>query len=117
MLNDSPSLPALDVMFRKVRTTALFFILFGPSNGFSQDGGQLSGSAFVDIRKVDPTIVIELRYASSNNPTRQPLYPQGMPALVRFGVAQRLASVQKYLKARGYGLKIWDAYRPKAAQE
>jgi D-alanyl-D-alanine dipeptidase len=24
---------------------------------------------------------------------------------------------QKYLKAHGYGLKVWDAYRPKAAQE
>jgi D-alanyl-D-alanine dipeptidase len=36
---------------------------------------------------------------------------------VRAGVAQRLVIVQQYLRERGYGLKIWDAYRPQAAQE
>jgi D-alanyl-D-alanine dipeptidase len=61
--------------------------------------------------------VVDLRYAGPNNFTHHPLYPPGMPALVRFSVAQRLVFVQKYLKERGYGLKIWDAYRPKLAQE
>jgi D-alanyl-D-alanine dipeptidase len=39
-----------------------------------------------------------------------------MPALVRPTTAARLAKAQKFLRARGYGLKIWDAYRPLAAQ-
>jgi D-alanyl-D-alanine dipeptidase len=40
-----------------------------------------------------------------------------MPALVRASVAQRLIVSQNYLREKGYGLKIWDAYRPKNAQE
>jgi D-alanyl-D-alanine dipeptidase len=36
--------------------------------------------------------------------------------LVRAGVAQRLVIVQEYLRGKGYGLKIWDAYRPQSAQ-
>jgi D-alanyl-D-alanine dipeptidase len=76
-----------------------------------------SGSEFVDIRSVDPSILVELRYAGPNNVTRRPLYPAGMPAMVRASVAARLVIAQKYLKEKGYGLKIWDAYRPRAAQE
>ncbi|MEN3368462.1 MAG: zinc D-Ala-D-Ala dipeptidase [Verrucomicrobiota bacterium] len=37
--------------------------------------------------------------------------------MVRASVAQRLAIAQKYLKAKGYGLKIWDAYRPATTQQ
>jgi D-alanyl-D-alanine dipeptidase len=70
----------------------------------------------VEIKKVDPTIKIELRYATADNITGQPLYPADMPALLRPAAAARLAKAQAYLRARGYGLKIWDAYRPVAAQ-
>jgi D-alanyl-D-alanine dipeptidase len=72
---------------------------------------------FVDVKTVDKTIVIDLRYASANNVARRPLYPPGTPALVRAGVAQRLRIVQDYLRKKGYGLKIWDAYRPQSTQE
>ncbi|PZR76275.1 MAG: peptidase M15 [Chthoniobacterales bacterium] len=74
-------------------------------------------SDFVNIQKVDPSIAIDLRYASPDNVTHRALYPSGTPALVRASVAERLAVAQKYLKAKGYGLKIWDAYRPQSAQE
>ena len=73
-------------------------------------------SDFVDIKKVEPSIVIDLRYAGSNNVARRPLYPPGTPALVRAGVAQRLKTAQDYLRKKGYGLKIWDAYRTQSAQ-
>ncbi len=39
----------------------------------------------VDIKSVDPTIVIELRYAGANNVAGQALYPPGTRALVRPG--------------------------------
>jgi D-alanyl-D-alanine dipeptidase len=70
----------------------------------------------VDIKSIDPTIVIELRYASSNNIAGRPLYPRGMTALVRPEVAQRLVTAQKFLRRYNYGLKIWDAYRPRSVQ-
>jgi zinc D-Ala-D-Ala dipeptidase len=71
----------------------------------------------VDIRKVDPTIVIDLRYATSNNVTGRPLYPPGMPALVIPSVARQLAAAQHFIRGYHYRLKIWDAYRPKQVQE
>jgi D-alanyl-D-alanine dipeptidase len=76
-----------------------------------------SETDFVDIKSVEKTIVVDLRYAGANNVARHPLYPPGTPALVRQGVAQRLVIVQEYLRKKGYGLKIWDAYRPQSAQE
>ncbi len=70
----------------------------------------------VDIKSVDPTIVIELRYAGPKNLAGQALYPPGTRALARPEVAWRLAAAQAFLKRCQYQLKIWDAYRPAAAQ-
>jgi D-alanyl-D-alanine dipeptidase len=102
---------------RNTRSAVLILALFVPSAAFSQGPAPSSESEFVDIRRIDPTILVDLRYAGPNNFTHRPLYPPGMPALVRFSVAQRLVFAQKYLKERGYGLKVWDAYRPRLAQE
>jgi len=70
----------------------------------------------VDIQSVDPTIVVELRYAGNNNLLKRPLYPQRMRARARPEVASALAKAQIILREYQYGLKIWDAYRPVAAQ-
>lgn len=88
------------------------FLFSNLALGKGTDAGE-----FVDIKTVDKTIVIDLRYASSNNVAHRPLYPPGTPALVRASVAQRLGIVQEYLRKKGYGLKIWDAYRPQSTQE
>ena len=70
----------------------------------------------VDVRSVDPTIAVELRYAGRHNLLRQPLYPHGTRALAQPEVAARLAKAQAFLRRYQYGLKIWDAYRPVAVQ-
>jgi D-alanyl-D-alanine dipeptidase len=75
-----------------------------------------AGDSFVDVRSVDPTIIVELRYAGRNNLLRQPLYPNGTRALARPEVASALAVAQSFLRRYQYGLKIWDAYRPVAVQ-
>ncbi|PYL73658.1 MAG: D-alanyl-D-alanine dipeptidase, partial [Verrucomicrobia bacterium] len=71
---------------------------------------------FVDVRSVDPTITVELRYADSNNFLGHSLYPVGTRALARPEVASALAVAQSVLRRYQYGLKIWDAYRPAAVQ-
>lgn len=76
-----------------------------------------SEAELVDIKLADPTIVIDLRYATSRNVLQRPLYPAGLPALVRASVAKRLVAAQEFLVQRGFRLKIWDAYRPKAAHD
>jgi D-alanyl-D-alanine dipeptidase len=70
----------------------------------------------VDIQSVNPTIVVELRYAGNNNLVKHPLYPQGTRALARPEIAAALSKAQTTLRRFQYGLKIWDAYRPVAAQ-
>jgi len=76
-----------------------------------------AGGPLVDVRSVDPTIVVELRYAGRNNLVGYPLYPQGTCALARPEVASGLATAQTFLRRYQFGLKIWDAYRPVAVQE
>ncbi len=71
---------------------------------------------FVDVRSVDPTITVELRYAGRNNFLGHSLYPYGTHALARPEVASALAVAQSILRRYQYGLKIWDAYRPAAVQ-
>ena len=71
----------------------------------------------VDIQSVNPTILVELRYAGNNNLVKHPLYPQGTRALARPEVAAALTTAQSILRRYEYRLKIWDAYRPVAVQE
>lgn len=84
---------------------------------FLLGAGGLSAADLVDVKTVDPTIEVELRYAGTNNVLGRPLYPPRMPALLRPEVVARLLTAQSYLQPRGFRLKIWDAYRPKAAHD
>lgn len=66
-----------------------------------------------DVRGLDSTIVVELRYATSNNFTGAPL-PGYLAnrAFLRREAAVALTEVERDLRAEGLGLKIFDAYRP-----
>lgn len=66
-----------------------------------------------EVRSLDPTIVVEMRYATSNNFTGAPL-PGYLAnrAYLRREAAASLARVQRDLRSRGLGIKILDAYRP-----
>jgi D-alanyl-D-alanine dipeptidase len=102
------------VSFRRISRNLLLPAFFCSRLVF---GKGIDPDEFVDIKSADKTIVIDLRYASANNVARRPLYPPGTPALVRAGVAKRLVIAQQYLRKKGYGLKIWDAYRSQSTQE
>lgn len=96
---------------------SLALLLFGGVVITAQSlGAESSKLDLLDIQSVDPSIVVELRYASPNNITGHALYPHGTRALVRPEVAQRLAIAQRFLRQHGRGLKIWDAYRPRSVQ-
>jgi len=70
----------------------------------------------VDLAAVDPTIRIDIRYATSDNFTGVAVYPVAR-CLLRRNAAERLARVQSRLRADGLGLLVWDCYRPFAVQE
>jgi D-alanyl-D-alanine dipeptidase len=65
------------------------------------------------LAPLDPAIVQEVRYHTVNNFTGAPLPGYGVSlVLLRREAAAALARVQRRLEARGYGLKVWDGYRP-----
>jgi D-alanyl-D-alanine dipeptidase len=70
----------------------------------------------VEIRRVCPAIRVQLRYATPRNGVGRIVYPKQARCLLRRGVAERLCRVQKRLQRDGYGLLVWDAYRPLSAQ-
>jgi D-alanyl-D-alanine dipeptidase len=70
-------------------------------------------SLLVDVQSVDPTIGVDVRYASSNNFTGAPLPGYDAPrALLRREAAQALARVQSRLRQQGLSLLVFDGYRP-----
>jgi D-alanyl-D-alanine dipeptidase len=77
-----------------------------------------SNKQMVDVKAMVPGIVLDLRYAGSNNFMRRSMYPGRVnTTYLRLPVARALAAVQKELKDRGMGLKIFDAYRPYSVTE
>jgi D-alanyl-D-alanine dipeptidase len=65
----------------------------------------------VNLRKLDPTIHLEIRYATTNNFLGTKFYTQAR-AFMQRPAAEAVVRANKTLKTYGYGLLIHDAYRP-----
>jgi D-alanyl-D-alanine dipeptidase len=65
----------------------------------------------VDIDRIDPTIRLDVRYATPDNFTGRPLYPEAR-AILQQPVAKALARANRRLRREGFCLVVWDAYRP-----
>lgn len=70
----------------------------------------------VNIHKINPHILVELRYATKRNFTGKKIY-SFTTCYVHKVVAQKLDKIQKELEKKNLGLKIWDGFRPLKAQE
>ncbi len=67
----------------------------------------------VNLQKLIPNIVLDLRYGTINNFMKRVMYDERPQyTFMRLPAAKALAKVQKELNKLGYGLKIYDAYRP-----
>lgn len=71
--------------------------------------------AFVVVTDYIPNIRVELKYAAQDNFTGQVIY-DFQDAFLRYGTVKKLMAVQETLGEIGLGLKIWDGFRPVAAQ-
>lgn len=71
---------------------------------------------FVYLRDIDPSIIQDIRYATSNNFVGRPLagYNAG-ECVVKREVGLRLKAVQQELAAQNLSLKMFDCYRPARA--
>ena len=71
---------------------------------------------WTEITDLDPSIVLDLRYATPNNFMKQKIYDCGR-CFYRPQVALALTRVQSDLKKQGLGLKMFDCYRPAPYQQ
>ena len=65
----------------------------------------------MELVKLDPSIKLEIRYATANNFLGTPVYSQAR-AFMQRPAAEALARVSHSLHAQGFGLLVHDAYRP-----
>ena len=88
-----------------------------PPPGGQRPPGSAEAERLVDVTRLAGGIAVELRYATANNFTRHVIYPPSARCYLRAPVAARLAAVHRLLQARGLGLKVYDCYRPRSAQQ
>ncbi len=66
---------------------------------------------FVELKKLIPNLVLDIRYATPNNFTKVIQYYNPVVCM-RIGPAKALQAVQAELNKKGLGLKVFDAFRP-----
>ncbi len=65
----------------------------------------------IELVTLDPAIKLDMRYATANNFTGRVLYDEAR-AFLAAPAAQAVARASKAAQADGFGLTIYDAYRP-----
>ena len=75
------------------------------------EAGDKLPSDLVEVTSLAPGIKRDIRYAGANNFMGIPLYEVSAAYLQR-PAAEALARIHRALAAKGYGLLVYDAYRP-----
>ena len=73
--------------------------------------GSFRPSELVEIVQLDPSIKLDIRYATANNFVGRPVYDEPRAFLQR-PAAEALVKAHRWLKAHGYGIVVFDGYRP-----
>lgn len=68
-------------------------------------------SQWLEMRTLDSTILLDLRYATTDNFVNEAMYDCGR-CFFRPVVARALLAAHQELRQRGLGLKFFDCYRP-----
>lgn len=76
-----------------------------------QEAGDFLPTDLVELKKVDPSIKLDIRYATKNNLFGTVFYSEPRAFLQR-PAAEALVRVSSKLKQSGYGLLVHDGYRP-----
>lgn len=70
-----------------------------------------SNACLVDLKRLIPQLVLDIKYASDQNFMQQVMYKRAA-AFLRRPAAEALQKVQSALLKEGLGLIVYDAYRP-----
>ena len=68
-----------------------------------------------EVNHLDPSIRLDLRYATDNNFVKEKMYDCGR-CFLRPEVAAAVVDAHRFLQKKGYGLKMYDCYRPRPIQ-
>jgi len=75
------------------------------------ENGDFLPTDLVELTRLDPTIKLEIRYATTNNLFGTVFYSEAR-AFMQRPAAESVVRVNRKLKQSGYGLLVHDAYRP-----
>jgi D-alanyl-D-alanine dipeptidase len=73
--------------------------------------GPFRRADLVELTSLDPTIHLDIRYATPDNIVHRPVYRQAR-ALLQRPAAEALVRAHRALSEKGYGLLVFDGYRP-----
>jgi D-alanyl-D-alanine dipeptidase len=93
---------------------AALLLLVPPAQTFPQpieDSCAVRRPDLVELVLLDSTIRLDIRYATANNFVGQPVYSQPRAFLQR-PAALALLKAHRMLLEKGYGLLVFDGYRP-----
>lgn len=93
-------------MIKYTRLTLLLLLLLAACESKDHPAKNL-----VDVSKVNSHLILDIHYATDNNFLGEAVYPAPRCFVVK-AMAGKLDSIQKELESAGYGLKIFDGYRP-----
>ena len=76
-----------------------------------KEDGNFRVPDLVELTSLDPTIKLDIRYATTNDFLSSAMYQQAR-AFMQRPAAEALVRAHRHLQQLGYGLLIHDAYRP-----
>jgi D-alanyl-D-alanine dipeptidase len=86
-------------------------LLVGCKSGPPKEQGQFKPPELIELVKLDSTIRLDVRYATTNNFMHRPMYKDPRAFLQR-PAAEAIVRANQSLRTRGYGLLVFDGYRP-----
>jgi zinc D-Ala-D-Ala dipeptidase len=99
---------------RLPRIALALLLLACCGSGPPKESGKFRPSDLIEITRLDSAIRLDIRYATTHNFLHRAVYRQARAFLQR-PAAEALVHVNASLKPKGYGLLIFDAYRPWSA--
>lgn len=91
-------------------------LIFAPSEYVFANESEYDRAGFVELSSVIPDVILDIRYYSTDNFVGNRINGYNEPiALTTIEVAEALKKVSDEVRASGYKLLIYDAYRPQTA--
>src|SRR4030095_1156340 len=76
-----------------------------------REHGSFRSADLVELAKLDPTLKLDIRYATAENFLGRAVYKEARAFLQR-PAAEALLRAHRAVRGQGYGLVVFDGYRP-----